>query len=92
MRKDTAEEPTQGINPSSLDTRQLLKILTAVKKGDFSARMPIDQTGSTGEICHPVVIILDLKMPKIDGLEVLRQIKNDKQLNTIPVNHSTQPQ
>jgi CheY-like chemotaxis protein len=34
---------------------------------------------------HPVVVLLDLKMPKVDGLEVLRQIKNDPVLKTIPV-------
>lgn len=34
---------------------------------------------------HPVVILLDLKMPKVDGLEVLRQIKTDPDLKVIPV-------
>jgi two-component system response regulator len=33
----------------------------------------------------PKVILLDLKMPKIDGLEVLRQIKSDMRTNFIPV-------
>ncbi len=33
----------------------------------------------------PAVILLDLKMPKVDGLEVLRTIKNDDNLKTIPV-------
>lgn len=33
----------------------------------------------------PVVILLDLKMPKVDGLEVLRQIKSDPRLKMIPV-------
>ena len=33
----------------------------------------------------PIVILLDLKMPKIDGIQVLRQIKSDKNLQTIPV-------
>jgi CheY-like chemotaxis protein len=33
----------------------------------------------------PMVILLDLKMPKVDGLEVLRQIKIDPALRTIPI-------
>jgi CheY-like chemotaxis protein len=32
----------------------------------------------------PAVVLLDLKMPKVDGLEVLRQIKNDAALRIIP--------
>jgi CheY-like chemotaxis protein len=34
---------------------------------------------------NPAVILLDLKMPKVDGLEVLRTIKNDETLKMIPV-------
>jgi CheY-like chemotaxis protein len=34
---------------------------------------------------RPCVVLLDLKMPKVDGLEVLRQIKSDPLLRTIPV-------
>ena len=33
----------------------------------------------------PAVILLDLKMPRVDGLEVLRQIKEDSALKVIPV-------
>jgi CheY-like chemotaxis protein len=31
------------------------------------------------------VILLDLRLPKIDGLEVLKEIKNDEELRRIPV-------
>jgi CheY-like chemotaxis protein len=34
---------------------------------------------------NPAVILLDLKLPKVDGLEVLRQIKSDANLKLIPV-------
>jgi CheY-like chemotaxis protein len=34
---------------------------------------------------NPVLILLDLKLPKIDGLGVLRQLKSDEHLKTIPV-------
>ncbi len=44
-------------------------------RGEFSAR-------STD---NPAVILLDLKLPKIDGLEVLQHIKSDEKLKMIPV-------
>lgn len=34
---------------------------------------------------NPIVVFLDLKMPKVDGLEVLRQMKSDERLKVIPV-------
>lgn len=34
---------------------------------------------------NPAVILLDLKLPKVDGLEVLREIKSDAKLRLIPV-------
>ena len=44
-------------------------------RGSFSGR-------SNG---NPAVTLLDLKLPKIGGLEILRQIKSDERLKSIPV-------
>ncbi len=45
------------------------------RRGQFAGR-------TSGQ---PAVVLLDLKMPKVDGTEVLRQIKGDPQLKIIPV-------
>src|SRR6202050_3530904 len=34
---------------------------------------------------NPAVMLLDLKLPKVDGLEVLQQVKSDEKLKMIPV-------
>jgi CheY-like chemotaxis protein len=44
-------------------------------RGNFTAR--------TND--NPAVLLLDLKLPKVDGLEVLQQIKSDEKLRMIPV-------
>ena len=45
------------------------------RKGAFAMR----------ENGHPAVILLDLKMPKVGGLEVLKIVKSDPALKNIPV-------
>jgi CheY-like chemotaxis protein len=45
-------------------------------RGKYSERAP--------EI-HPCLVLLDLKLPKVDGLQVLKQIKNDARTKAIPV-------
>jgi CheY-like chemotaxis protein len=34
---------------------------------------------------NPVVILLDLKMPKVDGIQVLNQLKSDERMRSVPV-------
>lgn len=45
------------------------------RRGAFESR-------SSGQ---PTIVLLDLKMPKVDGLEVLKKIKTDEELKNIPV-------
>ena len=45
------------------------------KRGAYASR-----TGG-----NPALVLLDLKMPKVDGIEVLRQVKANPSLKTVPV-------
>lgn len=45
-------------------------------QGEYAARSVMN---------GPKVILLDLRLPKVDGMEVLRRIKEDERTRTIPV-------
>jgi two-component system response regulator len=45
-------------------------------RGDYAGRDPND---------HPELILLDLKLPKVDGLEVLRQMRSHERTKLLPV-------
>jgi CheY-like chemotaxis protein len=34
---------------------------------------------------HPMLLLLDIKMPRVDGIEVLRQLKSDPRTAVVPV-------
>ena len=73
--------------------------LRALKKHNITNRVHVVKDGAealeyifaTGAYAdrdinhHPKVILLDLKLPKVDGLEVLRQIKSNERTKVIPV-------
>lgn len=81
-------------NPDDLELA-----LFALKKGNLANRVQTARDGEEALdflFCRgsystrsfdlpPKVVLLDLKLPKIDGLEVLRALKNDSRTKAIPV-------
>jgi two-component system, response regulator len=67
--------------------------IRALKKNNLTARLLHLRDGeealeflfSENENPLPKLILLDLKMPKVDGIEVLRKIKLDERKKVIPV-------
>ncbi|MBI3876199.1 MAG: response regulator [Verrucomicrobia bacterium] len=80
------------------DPHDVKMTLAALTKDEFPHEVVVAEDGTevldylhcrgkfrTRPTGHPLIILLDLKMPKVDGLEVLQQIKSDASLRMIPV-------
>lgn len=81
-----------NLHDAELTVRSLKKVNLAnrlfhVKDGAEA----LDFIFKRGEYAHrkdeknPKVILLDIKMPKVDGIEVLRQVKGDPATRSIPI-------
>jgi CheY-like chemotaxis protein len=81
------------------DPQDLELALRALRKGNLTNRIEVVRDGAKamefifceGEYAGrqiengPKVILLDLKLPKVDGLEVLKRLKSDERTKSIPI-------
>ncbi len=70
----------------ALRKHKLANNLVRVKDGEEA----LDQLFSTGPCSNrerptPKVVLLDLRLPKIDGLEVLQRVKADERTRSLPI-------
>jgi len=68
-------------------------VLYALAKSNLANKVRVAHDGAEalellfaeGNTSYPKLVLLDLKLPKVDGLEVLRQIKSNPLTQAIPV-------
>ncbi len=71
---------------SALEEHHLAQDVVVVRDG-AEALDYLYRRGQFADVASsiPLVVILDIKMPKVDGLEVLRRMKSDPNLSRVPV-------
>jgi CheY-like chemotaxis protein len=73
-------------NPNDAELTQ-----RALKKSDLGARLAIARDGAEAleyllsNLPRPKVVFLDLKLPKIDGIEVLRRVRAEERTHSLPI-------
>ncbi len=83
--EDTATDAELTVR--ALKKHSLVNSLVWVKDGAEALDFLFGTGAYEGRNCAhlPKVVLLDLRLPRISGIEVLRRIKNDKRTSTIPV-------
>lgn len=69
-----------GLTIRSLQKHHLANHLLHLQDGEEALHYLFDDKSNM-----PKLILLDLKMPKVDGIEVLRKLKSDEKRKVIPV-------
>jgi CheY-like chemotaxis protein len=81
--EDNMDDATLAMH--SLREKQLTNKIVHLKNGDEALRYFFSDLNGEKRSDAPKVIFLDLKMPKVDGIEVLAKIKSDPETKSIPV-------
>ncbi|TBU90359.1 two-component system response regulator [Stutzerimonas kirkiae] len=68
----------------AFEQNHISNAITVARDGVEALDLLFGPDGQGGSI-DPAVILLDLKLPKVDGLEVLRRIRGDERTRFLPV-------
>ncbi len=78
------DEAEADLTRETLEEQRISVKLNTVEDG-IEAMAYLLQEGAYADAVRPDVILLDLNMPKKDGLKLLKELKNDEKLKHIPV-------
>ncbi len=69
----------------ALRKHNLSNRLVWVKDGEEALDFLFERGKYAGHDGRPKVVLLDLRLPKVDGIEVLRKVKADERLKAVPI-------
>ena len=72
------------ITKRALSKGKISNALYVVNNGEEAIRF-LRKEGDYKGACTPALVLLDLNMPKMDGFQVLKEVKNDENLRSIPI-------
>lgn len=78
-------EQDEILTIKALKKNKVLNEISVARDGQEALDMLFDETYSNYHQELPLLILLDLKLPKVDGLEVLKQIRNHQRTKLVPV-------
>jgi two-component system response regulator len=76
-----------GLTKRALEKSHIANELIVAEDGQEALDYLFDSDPLTGQKMNelPAVILLDLKLPKLDGLQVLRRIRSDQHTSRLPI-------
>jgi len=76
-----------GLTQRALEKSHIVNELVVAEDGQEALNYLFSSDPLTGQKMNelPALVLLDLKLPKLDGLQVLRQIRTDERTSRLPV-------
>jgi two-component system, response regulator len=81
--EDNADDIELAVH--ALREEKLANAITIARDGEEALDLIFHRNGGDPGIDPPRLILLDLKLPKVDGLDVLRAVKGDPRTKAIPI-------
>jgi len=81
--EDNADDIELAVH--ALREEKLANAITIARDGEEALDLIFHRKGADAVFDAPRLILLDLKLPKVDGLDVLRAVKSDPRTKAIPI-------